>query len=100
MTKMRRSTLLPLIGASEATPGIAIAIVLLAVVSPALAVLPTQGQAVPQLSAIDTLFQNFMTSNNIPGVDVAITHNGAVVYERGFGYTSPAHTATVSETAL
>jgi N-acyl-D-amino-acid deacylase len=86
--------------ALQITLGIAIAIVMLAIASPALAVVPAQGQYVPQFSSVDTLFQNFMTSNNIPGADVAITHNGAVVYERGFGYTSPAHTGTVSETGL
>src|SRR5678815_1867396 len=67
---------------------------------PARAQLPTQGQSVPQLASVDTLLQNFILTNNIPGGEVAITHNGAVVYERSFGYTSAARNIGMPETEM
>ncbi len=73
--------------------------VALAATQPALADLPMTGQQVQELAAIDTLLQNFMSSRAIPGATLAITHNGSVVYERGFGYSDAARSIPMLETA-
>ncbi|MFG6487480.1 serine hydrolase domain-containing protein [Roseateles sp. BYS78W] len=66
---------------------------------PALADLPMTGQYVPELPAVDALLQNAMGSWSIPGATLAITHDGAVVYERGFGYSDAAMSLPMQETA-
>ena len=53
----------------------------------AAAALPMSGTFVPQLAAVDQLLQNFMAGTPIPGGNVAITHGGRVIYERGIGYS-------------
>lgn len=72
----------------------------LLVVSPACGDLPMTGTYVPELQAVDTLFQNFMVGKPIPGGTVAITHNDKVVYERGIGHSDEARTIPMQENAL
>src|SRR6478735_10154068 len=69
-------------------------------VSPTFGILPMSGSYVPELQAVDTLLQNFMVGKPIPGGTIAITHNGALIYERGIGYSDAAHTMPMQETAL
>ena len=52
----------------------------------AYAVLPVTGVAVPELSDFDNLMQTFMDANNIQAGILAISKDGRVVYQRGFGY--------------
>jgi len=44
------------------------------------------GQPQARLGAIDAVMQNFIRAHGIPGVSIAITDQGRLVYARGFGY--------------
>jgi len=52
----------------------------------AVAVLPVTGVEVPELATIDNLMQSYMQSNGLWGGVLAISKDGRVVYQRGFGY--------------
>jgi N-acyl-D-amino-acid deacylase len=43
------------------------------------------GEARPGLAAVDDWARSFMEKNRIPGASLAISHQGKVVYARGFG---------------
>ncbi len=44
------------------------------------------GVEVPELSAVDDAILAYMDAVNVPGISVAITKDGRLVYARGFGY--------------
>ncbi len=44
------------------------------------------GFSTSRLSAIQTDVSAYMTSRNLPGLSLAISHEGRLVYARGFGY--------------
>jgi CubicO group peptidase (beta-lactamase class C family) len=46
------------------------------------------GQYVPELSNFDTAMQNLMSTYNVPGGQLAITYQGRLVYNRGFGFAN------------
>ncbi|RTQ48560.1 class A beta-lactamase-related serine hydrolase [Hymenobacter gummosus] len=52
----------------------------------------TTGIAAPQLAGCDAAVQEFMQRWDIPGASVAISKDGRLVYERGFGYADLART--------
>jgi CubicO group peptidase (beta-lactamase class C family) len=43
-----------------------------------------------RLDTIATAVQNYMSSHNLPGLSLAIAHQGHIVYARGFGYANTA----------
>src|SRR5687768_6248331 len=43
------------------------------------------GLYVPELAAFDTAMAQLITQYNVPGGQLAITHQGRLVYNRGFG---------------
>ena len=48
--------------------------------------LPVTGVYVPELVMFDDLMQNYMADNNIESGILAISKDGRIVYQRGFGY--------------
>jgi CubicO group peptidase (beta-lactamase class C family) len=52
----------------------------------------TTGIAEPQLAGCDAVVQEFMKRWDIPGASVAISKDGRLVYERGFGHADLART--------
>lgn len=46
------------------------------------------GVYVPELAKFDTAMQNLLNSYNVPGGQLAITYQGRLVYNRGFGYAN------------
>jgi N-acyl-D-amino-acid deacylase len=50
--------------------------------------LPVTGEPVPELAAFDTLISTIMRSWNLPGGQLAIAHEGRLVYNRGFGWAN------------
>ncbi|HLP05206.1 MAG TPA: serine hydrolase [Paludibacter sp.] len=44
------------------------------------------GTFVPELAKFDTAMLNLISQYNIPGAQLAITYQGRIVYNRGFGY--------------
>ncbi|HEV3385321.1 MAG TPA: serine hydrolase domain-containing protein [Gemmata sp.] len=48
--------------------------------------IPATGIHNPNLASFDNLFTKFLKENALPGVGVAVTHQGKLVYARGFGY--------------
>ena len=53
----------------------------------------------PALSPFDDLFTKFLKQNAIPGVGVAVTRNGKLVYARGFGHANVEKNTSVEPTA-
>lgn len=49
-------------------------------------VVPTDGDEVPSLRALDTFMLRTMERWNMPGGQLAVTKNGRLVYSRAFGY--------------
>ncbi|MDQ3443458.1 MAG: beta-lactamase family protein [Chloroflexota bacterium] len=49
---------------------------------------PVSGEAVPELADFDALMVEAMPKWNLPGGQLAIAHEGRLVYNRGFGYAS------------
>ncbi|TWT43879.1 Penicillin-binding protein 4* [Phycisphaerae bacterium RAS1] len=62
--------------------------------------LPVTGRAVSLLSWADANMQSFMQANDIRGGLLAISHNGVIVYQRGFGYHNESETQPMPENAL
>jgi N-acyl-D-amino-acid deacylase len=54
--------------------------------APAAEGIPATGPHSPQLAGLDRLFTKFLRDNDMPGVGVAISRHGKLVYARGFGY--------------
>lgn len=50
--------------------------------------LPVSGVAVPELAAFDTVMTEAMPKWSLPGAQLAVAHEGRLVYSRGFGYAS------------
>ena len=48
--------------------------------------LPVTGVPVPELVIFDMLMQSFMADNGLEGGILAISKDGCIVYQRGFGY--------------
>jgi CubicO group peptidase (beta-lactamase class C family) len=46
------------------------------------------GTYVPELANFDAAMQNLLTSYNVPGAQLAITYQGRLVYNRGFGFAN------------
>lgn len=62
--------------------------------------LPVTGRAVSQLSWADSNMQSFMQTNDIRAGLLAISHNGTVIYQRGFGYLDDDEDQPIPENAL
>jgi len=54
--------------------------------SHARAVLPVTGVDVPELAIFDLEMQNYMAQHGIQAGVLAVSYNGCVIYQRGFGY--------------
>jgi N-acyl-D-amino-acid deacylase len=50
--------------------------------------IPVTGGTSPALAPLDALFTKFLKTHAIPGVGVAVTRNGKLVYARGFGHAN------------
>jgi N-acyl-D-amino-acid deacylase len=62
--------------------------------------IPVTGKASPNLASFDRLLIKFLTSNKqVPGAALAVSHNGKVVYSRGFGYADKARKVPVQPNA-
>src|ERR1700731_2567242 len=48
--------------------------------------IPATGIHNPNLASFDNLFTKFLKENTLPGVGVAVTRQGKLVYARGFGF--------------
>ena len=49
------------------------------------AALPISGEPSPGLEALDALLERFVREQQVPGATVAVSHEGRLVYARGFG---------------
>lgn len=58
------------------------------------------GIGAPALAPCDAVVQAFMTKWDIPGASVAISKDGRLVYERGFGYANLARTVPMQPAHL
>ncbi|MEO9020902.1 MAG: serine hydrolase [Ginsengibacter sp.] len=58
------------------------------------------GIPVPEMTQADNLVKNFMTTYAIPGLTIALTKDGKIVYMRGFGYSDIAKTIPVQPNNL
>lgn len=47
---------------------------------------PATGAEDPRLASFDRLMTSFIAEHKVPGAALAVTHNGHLVYARGFGY--------------
>ncbi len=61
---------------------------------------PVSGEAVPDLAAFDAAMTATMPKWNLPGGQLAIAHEGRLVYNRGFGYASVEDSETVDPSHL
>src|SRR5262245_29084049 len=66
----------------------------------AAAQLPVTGRSVSQLAWADSNMQSFMQAHDIRAGLLAISHNGVIIYQRGFGYHNEAETTSMPENAL
>lgn len=62
--------------------------------------LPVTGAHNPNLASFDNLFTKFLKENALPGVGVAVTRNGKLVYARGFGHADLENHKPVEPNAL
>ena len=58
------------------------------------------GIPVPQMTQADNLVKSFMNTYAIPGLTIALSKNGKIVYMRGFGYEDVAKTIPVQPNNL
>jgi N-acyl-D-amino-acid deacylase len=58
------------------------------------------GAALPGLEPFDHMLREFLTEHRAPGVAVAVTDQGRLVYARGFGYADVAARQPVQPTTL
>lgn len=61
---------------------------------------PVSGEAVPELADFDSVMTATMPRWNLPGAQLAIAHEGRLVYNRGFGYASVEDGETVDPSHL
>lgn len=57
--------------------------------TPAAAQLPVTGWPVPELQAFDNAMQDFMAANGLTGGVLALSKDGCIIYQRGFGQMHP-----------
>ncbi len=50
--------------------------------------IPASGKTHRRFRPVDRLMQQFLFENQIPGATLAISRNGKIFYERGFGYSN------------
>ncbi len=62
--------------------------------------LPVTGVAVPALSAFDDIMQDFMATRFIDAGVLAVSRNGCIVYQRGFGTHVPTGNALPENTPM
>jgi CubicO group peptidase (beta-lactamase class C family) len=62
--------------------------------------IPATGVHDPNLAPFDNLFTKFLKDNSIPGVGVAVTRNGKLVYARGFGHADVENRKPVEPNSL
>lgn len=77
----------------------AIALVI-ALAAAAQAQLPATGRSVSLLAWADSEMQSFMQTNDIRAGILAISHNGVIIYQRGFGYLDSGENTSLPENAL
>ena len=58
--------------------------------------LPISGVAVPALSAFDNAMVNFMTARNIQAGTLAVSRNGTMLLERGYGWQDRTRQRTIT----
>lgn len=58
------------------------------------------GIPVPQMTQADNLIKSFMKTYSIPGLTIALSKDGKIVYMRGFGYEDRAKTIPVQPNNL
>ena len=51
--------------------------------------LPVSGRPVPELKAFDDAMQSYMSTMGITAGVLAVSVDGCIVYQRGFGYLIP-----------
>ncbi|HYV37659.1 MAG TPA: serine hydrolase [Gemmataceae bacterium] len=52
---------------------------------------PIQGDAVPELAAVDAAMRKFMQDRSIPAGTLAVMKNGKIVLSHGYGFLDPSH---------
>lgn len=62
--------------------------------------IPISGVPVPELNWADTNMRDFMSDNDITAGLLAISRNGVIVYQRGFGYHDADESIDMPENAL
>ena len=65
---------------------------LLAATQPARAQLPVSGIYVPERDIFDLTMQQIMSNFDIDAGVLAVSNNGVIVYQRGFGFSTPENT--------
>lgn len=50
----------------------------------------------PRFASFDSLMQDFMKEHRVPGASLAVTHDGKVVFARGYGYADVAERQQVT----
>jgi hypothetical protein len=69
----------------SSAPGMLLAVIAFLGSRSAPATLPVTGVPVPLLSVFDNSMQDFMTQNGIDDGVLAVSRNGVIIYQRGFG---------------
>lgn len=77
-----------------------LAVLLLLTAASARGGLPVTGVSVPNLSAFDDIMQNFMADHGIDAGVLAVSRNGCIVYQRGFGIHVPTGNALAENTPM
>lgn len=62
--------------------------------------IPVTGTACAELTAFDEMFVELLRKNDIPGAALALTHQGRLVYARGFGWADRDEQKAVEPDAL
>ena len=58
------------------------------------------GIVIPDLAGFDRLMSSFIKQNGLPGAELAVSHNGRIVYNRSFGYADRDKKIPVQPTSL
>ncbi|HWL07520.1 MAG TPA: serine hydrolase domain-containing protein [Planctomicrobium sp.] len=62
--------------------------------------MPVTGEEIPELAPFDTLMTSFVEEQKVPGASLAVSHQGRLVYARGFGYSDVERQQPVQPTDL
>lgn len=65
-----------------------------------ISVVPGDGPRVPELARVDSVVATWMAANNVPGAQVAVMHEGRLVFSRAYGVRDAEATHPVTEDAL